>query len=202
MKLVNQNQFQKSLKEFSKIEDARDQLWGRAQILIKKGFEIEAYILILATWNFARFRYFMKNFDLEEFGRVINKTKPVFNKLKKLKFEKVNLNDINLRKDIKIIYKELKKIAEQTGATKIMALKNPKLFIMWDTEIRRIYKIPNKATSTDYLEFLCKMKNIFGHIKWRNKNMPIAKAIDEYNYVKVDKIRKLRKDRLKISKKI
>lgn len=74
-----------------------------------------------------------------------------------------------------------------------MALKNPELFVMWDTEIRKIYKISNKATPADYLKFLRKMKEVFGYIKWRDKNTPIAKAIDEYNYVEADKMRKLRK---------
>ena len=55
---MDQIEFEKTISEFQKIEAARDQLWDRAKVLIEKGFEVEACILILATWNFARFRYF------------------------------------------------------------------------------------------------------------------------------------------------
>ena len=49
-----------------------------AKALIKNGFEVEAYVLILATWNFARFRYFMKIFDLRKFQKVIKQINPIF----------------------------------------------------------------------------------------------------------------------------
>jgi len=190
---MNQLEFEKTIKEFQKIEDARDQLWDRAQALIEKGFEIEAYILILATWNFARFRYFMKNFDLRKFHDVIKKINPIFKKFKNKQFKNVNFADKILISDIKLIYTQLKLIAEQTGASKIMALKNPRLFVMWDTEIRKIYKIDNKGEADDYIKFLIKMQNYFKDINWDGKAQPLAKVIDEYNYVKADRIRKVRK---------
>ena len=188
-----QLEFEKTIKEFQKIEDARDQLWDRAQALIEKCFEIEAYILILATWNFARFRYFMKNFDLRKFHDVIKKINPIFKKFKNKQFKNVNFADKILISDIKLIYTQLKLIAEQTGASKIMALKNPRLFVMWDTEIRKIYKIDNKGEADDYIKFLIKMQNYFKDINWDGKAQPLAKVIDEYNYVKADRIRKVRK---------
>jgi len=191
---VKQIEFEKTIKKFQKIEDARDQLWDRAKILIKNGFEIEAYILILATWNFARFRYFMKNFDLREFHNVIKKINPIFKKFENKKFKSIDFADNLLISNIKFIYTQLKKIAEQTGASKIMALKNPNLFVMWDTEIRRMYKINNKGEADDYIQFLIKMHDYFKSIKWDSKVKPLAKAIDEYNYVKADGIRKIRKN--------
>ena len=123
---MNQIEFEKTIAEFQKIEDARDQLWDRGKVLIEKGFEIEAYILILATWNFARFRYFMKNFDLREFQEVINRVNPIFKKLENTQFENTDFAKNIVATDIKYIYDQLKKIAEQTGASKIMALKNSK----------------------------------------------------------------------------
>ena len=193
-----QKEFEETTKKFQKIEDARAQLWDRAQVLIEKGFEVEAYVLILATWNFARFRYFMKNFDLREFQDVIKKVNPIFLKLKNKRFEDIDFaKDESLISDIKIIYTQLKRIAEQTGATKIMALKNSALFIMWDTEIRRLYKIDNKASADDYIQFLIKMHESFKNISWKDKTSPLAKAIDEYNYVKADEIRTSRKNRSK-----
>ncbi|MFA4817156.1 MAG: hypothetical protein WC608_00335 [Parcubacteria group bacterium] len=190
---MKQLEFEKTIKKFHKIEDARDQLWDRAKVLIEKGFEIEAYILILATWNFAGFRYVMKNFDLYEFGVVIKKINPIFKRLEDNKFESIDFNNKSLISDIKEIYTQLKKIAKQTGATKLMALKNSKLFVMWDTEIRKIYGIDNRSEADDYIQFLIKMKNNFLNIKWNNKIKPLAKVIDEYNYVIADKNREVRK---------
>jgi len=194
---MDQIEFEKTISEFQKIEDARDQLWDRAKVLIEKGFEVEAYILILATWNFARFRYFMKNFDLREFQEVINRVNPIFKKLENTHFENIDLTDKTVVIDIKFIYNQLKKIAEQTGASKIMALKNSKLFVMWDTEIRKIYKIDNKGEADDYIQFLIKMQKCFENIKWSGKTPPFAKAIDEYNYVIADRNRGVRKSKSK-----
>ena len=194
---MNQVEFEKTIAEFQKLEDARDQLWDRAKVLIEKGFEVEAYVLILATWNFARFRYFMKNFDLREFQEVINRVNPIFKKLENAQFENTDFADNAVVTDIKYIYDQLKKIAEQTGASKIMALKNSKLFVMWDTEIRKIYKIDNKGEADDYIQFLIKMQECFKDIKWIGKTPPLAKAIDEYNYVTADKNRGKKKNEAK-----
>ena len=87
-------------------------------------------------------------------------------------------------KDIRLIYGELKNHVRQTGASKIMALKNPHLFMMWDTRIRKLYHIDNKGNPDDYIEFLGRMKGEIIDIKWHNKGKSFAKAIDEYNYVK------------------
>jgi hypothetical protein len=45
----------------------------------------------------------------------------------------------------------------------------------------------------DYVQFLIKMKDTFSNVKWDNKEKPLAKAIDEYNYVIADKNRERRK---------
>jgi hypothetical protein len=190
---INQKEFNKTIIKFHTLEDARDQLWDRAQNLIDKGFELEAYILILATWNFARFRYFMKKFDLENFKTVINKVNPRFIKLQGIKFEDIDFTNKALKANIGFIYSQLKQIAEQTGASKIMALKNSGLFIMWDTEIRRMYGIKKKCEAEDYITFLTKMRETFGNINWNERHKSFAKVIDEYNYVKADETRKKRK---------
>lgn len=52
--LINQKSFNKILSQFTTIEDMRDELWDRCINLLKNGYEIEAYVLMLATWNFAR----------------------------------------------------------------------------------------------------------------------------------------------------
>ena len=115
-KHIDQKKFESTIQKFKKIEDARDDLWDRARKLIDHGFEIEAYILILATWNFARFRYFVKKFKLEKFKSIIHNTNPIFARLKHARFETIDFSDTRLVNDIKTIYSELKKVAEQTGA--------------------------------------------------------------------------------------
>ena len=187
---ISQISFKNTIKKFSVIEDARGILWDKSRKLLLKGYEIEAYILILATWNTADFRYFLGNFDLIKFEDAIKKLNPIFNKIKKKTFKGADFKSKNLQKDIKMIYSEFKKLVRQTGTTKIMALKNPDLFVMWDTEIRRMYRIDNQASPDDYIEFLEKMKNEFREIKWQDKKRPFAKVIDEYNYVKAQENRK------------
>jgi hypothetical protein len=187
---INQIDFKNTIKKFSKVEDARGILWYKSRNLLLKGYEIEAYILILATWDIAYFKFVLKNFNLIEFEDTIKKINPIFNKIKKKTFECADFKNNDLRKDIKMIYSNLKKFVKQTGATKIMALKNPDLFVMWDTEIRKMYKIDNQASPDDYIEFLEKMKNEFREIKWQDKKRPFAKVIDEYNYVKAQENRK------------
>jgi len=46
---MDQKEFDQTVKAFRHIEDARDHLCGRARNLLEAGFEVEAYILILAT---------------------------------------------------------------------------------------------------------------------------------------------------------
>jgi len=181
--IVKQSDFEDKIKKFALMEDARDDLWERARTLLVKGYEIEAYILILATWNFADFRYFLKNFNLKSFENTIKKLSPIFKKLENKSFQEVDFSDKKIRKDIKLVYGEFKKHVRQTGTSKVIALKNPNLFVMWDTGIRKLYHIDNKGSPDDYIEFLKKMKEEFKDIKWQNKNRPLAKVIDEYNYV-------------------
>ncbi|GAG94498.1 unnamed protein product, partial [marine sediment metagenome] len=85
---VSQKDFEKTVQKFVEMEDARDKLWERARNLLKEGYELEAYILILATWNFAGFRYFLKDFDLDKFQNLIDKINPLFEKIKNLTFNK------------------------------------------------------------------------------------------------------------------
>jgi len=106
-------------------------------------------------------------------------------KLDGITFENINLEDKSVVKIIKKLYGELRnyKGLEITGSIKILALRRPDLFIMWDTEIRKYYKISDTPPE-GYVNFLKKMKEIFEHIKWGSKRRgkPLAKAIDEYNY--------------------
>lgn len=180
---ISQQDFKKTTRQFDKIEQRSD-FWYRARNLLLVDYEVEAYVLILATWNFAGFRYILKNFDIKNFKATIKKLNPTFDKLSHQTLQTADLENSIIAKQIKRLYQELKNIVKQTGASKIMALKNPDLFVIWDTKIRRMYKIDNKADPDTYIQFLKTMKALFSRIRWTDTKRPLAKAIDEYNYIK------------------
>jgi hypothetical protein len=184
MSKVTSQQLQKKCNEFKELE-GRGTFYDIALNLLNKGFEIEAFFLILATWNFAMFRYVVKEFDINSFKEIIKKKcNPIFEKLRDKELKTVNFDEIE--KEVKEIYTILSDIkgVKYTGASKLMHLKNPNLFIMWDSYIKRNYGF-YKGTAEDYINFLKKMQDMFKGVAWNNKNKTLAKAIDEYNYVTI-----------------
>lgn len=181
---INQSEFEETTKKYSGIETYRGDIWNRCRILLKNGYTYEAYSLLLATWNFARFRYFMNDMNPEKFIEIIEKTEKLHKKIDSLDFKSINFNNKRQIDTIKELYNIFRNILgiEQTGTSKLLALRNPELFVMWDTDIRKEFKINNIAMAEHYIEFLEKMQNKFGHLKWETKDKPFAKAIDEYNY--------------------
>ncbi|MGQ4876164.1 MAG: hypothetical protein ACP6IY_19020 [Promethearchaeia archaeon] len=183
--IIDSIDLENALIEFEKNENFRNDIWNKCRKLLERGFTYEAYILLLATWNFARIRYFIKYLSPDEFSNIIRFIEINMKKLEGITFENINLEDESVVKIIKKLYGKLRnyKGLEITGSIKILALRRPDLFIMWDTEIRKYYKISDTSPE-GYVNFLKKMKEIFGHIKWDSKRRgkPLAKAIDEYNY--------------------
>ena len=179
--MKNQEDFNKILKEFDELEN-RGSYYPMFLNMIKKGFEIEAFLFILSTWNFAVFRYVMREFSLGEFKKTIERLRPLFNKFEDKSIEDINID--NYKEEIKIIFDTLSNIKgiQYTGASKLMHLTKPKLFIMWDGYIRKAYGF-KKGDSEDYFNFLKKMQREFSGLCGRD-NKTLAKCIDEYNYVK------------------
>jgi hypothetical protein len=151
--------------------------------LLDAKFEKEAYLLILATWNFAGLRYVMKSFDLNDFEDAILETEPYFARLAGISFQKACFDSI--REEVEAIYDRFQPSARQTGVSKIMHFKNPNLFVMWDTAIRKHYGFRYRTTARNYLEFQKEMQNRFGHLKWTCRDKTLPKAIDEYNFLTV-----------------
>lgn len=151
--------------------------------LMAKGFEIEAFVFILATWNFARFRYVMRNFDLESFENTVKKLTPLFQKMKDEEFSTMNID--NYSRTIKVIFKTLADIKgiEATGAPKLMHLKLPKVFVMWDKRIRESYGYM-MGDADDYVSFLKDMQKRFSRTETK-LDRTLAKLIDENNYIKI-----------------
>lgn len=179
--MINKDEFKKNLLKFDDLENRRS-YYPMFLNMIKKGFETEAFLFILSTWNFATFRYAMKDFDLNNFKKIVKNLKPYFKKFKGKTIESINFNDYE--KEIKHIFQELSRIKgiQYTGASKLMHLTIPEVFVMWDAYIRKAYGF-KKGNSEDYFNFLMKMQEEFKGIK-KTKKKTLAKMIDEYNYVK------------------
>ena len=199
--MIKKSTFIKAVSEFDRLEK-RTYFFGLSNNLIKKGFKIEAYILLLATWNFARFRYAVKQFDIDEFKKTLNDLRKDFKVLQNKRIETIDL--FQYSSNIATIFNTLSNIkgVEYAGAPKLMHLTNPKLFIMWDgyirgTKTKKYYDKLDivkskewihkkyKSTAEDYLNFLKDMQCYFNHLKSPSNKKTLAKAIDEFNYVKI-----------------
>lgn len=208
--MIDVSVFNKSLTDF-KEKEGRINFFTMAKNLIDSGFETEGLLLILTTWNFAIFRYALKQFDIDHFKKTLEDIKPNFEKLNGQNFQTIKFD--NFESDIRTIYNSLSKIkgVEFTGTPKLMHLKNPDVFVMWDAYIRgekpkkyysQLEKIKNeeiifKKYSKDfdgYFEFLIDMQNKFKNLDFINDNKSLAKAVDEFNYVNITlKIQELEK---------
>ena len=181
------------LKRFSE-KELRWDFYPMFLKLIDKGFEIEALLFMLATWNFASFRYALRDFNLDKFIETIDKVKIILKPLKKKSFKNINFDKYS--KEIKQAFKLLSEIKgiQKTGAPKILHLLFPKVFVMWDSYIRKHYGF-KKGDENDYLNFLKLMREKFPTVESLN-GRTAAKLIDEHNY-KTITMPALEKNRLK-----
>jgi len=157
--------------------------WDFYPMFIKlqnKRFEIEALLFMLSTWNFASFRYAVRGFNLDEFIKTIKKVKFFLKPLKKETFKNINFDKYS--EEIKKSFRLLSAIkgVQKTGASKVLHLLFPKIFVMWDGYIRRYYGF-KKGNESDYLNFLKLMQKKFPNLK-KYKGRSVPKLIDEYNY--------------------
>jgi len=199
--VITNEAFREAVLKF-KIEESRGSFYDMAVNLFNKGFKTEAYLVILATWNFANFRYAVKNFDLIAFRDTLNFLEKNYEHLDGKEFRTAGFDA--LHEDIETIYNTLSAIngIRYTGSPKLMHLRNRKLFIMWDGYIRglrpkryyenldivkkgdwEIKKYGKKAE--DYVEFLKDMQKRFAHINFIESEKTFAKAVDEFNYVNI-----------------
>lgn len=164
-----------------KKQNFRDKIYYWSLNLVQKGFKLEGIFLLLATWNFAYLRYYMRTFDLNKFERILAKCD--FDFFKNKKFEDIDLTDKIVIDKIKNIYRALSSIdgIKYVGATKIMHLLNPQLFVMWDRNIIKHYKA--KTTPQGYVNFMALMQKMYKEGKFKNlrKDVTIPRAIDLYN---------------------
>lgn len=181
--MVSQKDFEKTISNFEVLEK-RGSFYPLFLKMMEDGYDIEAYLLILSTWNFASFRYALRDFDLNNFKEVIRSLKVYFDKFKNRKLQTINL--FHFKKEIIKIFEPLYEIkgVRSTGAPKLMHLVNPEVFIMWDSYIRKYYDF-KKGKAEDYFNFLIMMQSEFKGVKFDDRKTTFAKAIDEYNYLKI-----------------
>jgi len=199
--MITQEKFNETISKMNELE-RRGSFYDMAVNLIDNNFEIEAYLLILATWNFAVFRYAVKDFNIDSFKKTMEELAPYFDRLKGKDFKTIEFD--KYKKDITRIYETLAKIkgVQYTGASKIMHLKNRSVFIMWDNYIRghKLEKHYNELEivkeknwkkqeygndAGSYLRFLKDMQALFKGIEFQSDKKTFAKAIDEFNYISI-----------------
>ena len=133
--MITDQDFVEATRRFDVLEK-RGSFYNMAVNLINNDFEIEAYFLILATWNFAVFRYAVKDFDISGFRNKIRGLSPYFEQLKNEDFKSIKFE--NYKDSIAKIFEDLSSIegVKYTGASKLMHLKNRSVFVMWDGYIK------------------------------------------------------------------
>ena len=126
------------------------------------------------------FRYAVRNFNLDEFTKTIKKVKSILKPLQRENFKNVDFNKYS--KEIKKSFKLLAKIKgiQKTGASKILHLLFPEIFVMWDGYVRNYYGF-KKGNECDYLNFLKLMQKKFCNIR-SSGIRTVTKLIDEHNY--------------------
>ena len=163
------------------MEQLRNKVYDWTLELIKEGKILQGLILMLSTWNFAYFRYHVKDFDLDGFERAIKECG--INYFEDKKFENIDFGEKETKERILKIYKTLSsfKGVRYVGAAKVMYFLCPNVFVMWDSKIIKHYKA--KTSPEGYIEFIKKMQEMYksGIFKNLEKRVSIPRAIDLYN---------------------
>jgi hypothetical protein len=203
---MTQREFERTIGAWDKVETMRGQLYPRALRLIAQGFVTEAHLLILATWNFARFRYVVPSFNLPDYE---SRLKGIGANLGDLVAYDIATVDLaGHRKSIIEAFNSLAAVkgVEFTGAAKALHLLLPGVFIMWDAAIAgwhspkadyRTLKIvqsgfwsppyPFARSGAGYHDFLVYCRSRFAEFVSPAKDKTLAKCIDEFNYCTITK---------------
>ena len=163
------------------MEELRDKIYYWSMELMKEGKRSQSIILLLATWNFAYFRYHMKEFKLSDFETLLDDCD--FDYFCDKKFDTTDLNEEKTKKKIMKIYEALSQFTgiSYVGASKVMHLMRPDFFMMWDTKIKNHYNVGDDPSS--YHTFMVKMQEMFNQGKFEDleKGVTVPRAIDIYN---------------------
>jgi hypothetical protein len=149
---------------------------------------IKGILLLLYTWNFAS--PITKKLDFNTIRQLLGRAQD-----RLLFLENYSITNADERAWVVVnpLFDWFSKVFGQTGASKALGLLNPKLFVMWDTQIRKelnqnlIRGIGNGQTGDSYVTFLKGIQRIIEEYNIESKLPPdsvLAKKIDEYHFVK------------------
>jgi hypothetical protein len=199
---MTQDEFAQAVTAFDAGEPMRAKLYYRALDLIRSGFRLEAHLLILATWNFARFRYVTRDFDLDGYETTLGRLDKLLQPLADCDLMAAKLTQHRTR--IVQAFDLLSSIEgiRYTGAAKILHLLHPRLFVMWDRFISGHYPKhryrsleivksgfwPQRrfgSSGDGYYEFLEFCQTRFRGFVSPDPRKTLAKCIDEFNFYKM-----------------
>jgi hypothetical protein len=151
---------------------------------------IEGILLLLYCWNFAS--PITKKLTKPSIENLLRTNKDNLKYLES--FSIVNFNE-DVHQRILEVFDNFKNIFGQTGASKALSLLNTKLFVMWDTKIRKklrqlnlVSRIGNGEKPEHYLKFMIDIKEIISRnelINLIDNADEIAKKIDEFHFAKI-----------------
>lgn len=132
---MRQDEFERTINSFDGTESMRGKVYYSALSLIDAGFVVEAHLLLLSTWNFARFRYVIPSFDLSGYEVLLHDLSHQLRPLLGTDFGAVDFD-----KHRQLISDSFDRVAavrgiEFTGAAKVLHLLIPRVFVMWDSAI-------------------------------------------------------------------
>lgn len=163
------------------MEEVRNKVYEWTLDLIKEGKTLQGLVLMLSTWNFAYFRYHIRDFNLTGFEKALKECN--LNYFKNKKFEEINFDDKEIQDRIAMAYSTLSsfKGIKFVGASKVMHFLCPNVFIMWDGKI--IKKYGAKTSPAGYIAFMKRMQEMYkkGMFDGLDKTTSLARAIDIYN---------------------
>jgi hypothetical protein len=199
---MTQEEFTQGVEAFDNGEPMRAQLYYRALALIHAGFRLDAHLLILATWNFARFRYVTRDFDVPGYDSTLATLDELLRLLEDCDLMATNLNEYRTR--IVHAFGLLSSIEgiRYTGAAKILHLLHPRFFVMWDRFISGHYPKHRYRTldivrsgfwpyrrfhssGDGYYDFLEFCQTRFRGFVSPSPRKTLAKCIDEFNFCKI-----------------
>ena len=119
--------------------------------------------------------------------------------------DEIDFSDTKVRRLIEVAYDRLAPIVGHTGASKVLHLLYPNIFVMWDDGIRTAYNIQT-PNPDNYVNFLVKIQEIIKRLisEYASKHgvnesnarqklieifdgYSITKVVDEYNFLKFTK---------------
>jgi len=179
-------------------------------------FKLAGAKIIIISWNAAKFLRLSREVKAGLENDILDAYEKSEERLRELEGKRLELLDLadgGVRDDIKYVFSEFssKKSIGFTGASKILHIINPNVFMMWDASIRNAYhKLHDKGHKSDhpecYLEFLKQTQDIVrallskrteedlwnDHLTFLDKSFieafsfkeNVLKMLDECNYVR------------------